>query len=480
MLTVTVNGTIVDCHIPDQAILFSERKSVINHNLKDVFPREIAIKGLETMYDSLASGNVSVFEFELASSTKTEYYETRVCAIDHEKSVFIIRDITETKRLQNLESRALRLESAGSLAGQVAHDFNNLLGPLMAYPEFIKDELGEDHPAMEYISSIEKATAQIADINQQLLTLSRRGHYSLNVVNLNDLLKSVINQVQPDFKKITIALDLEENLMNVKAGQSQLYRVFLNLLTNAYDAMNGKGKLKVKTENYYIDDDRTRYNKIPRGEYVKVSISDTGSGINQNVVDKIFEPFFTTKVSNKKRGSGLGLSVVDGVIKDHNGHIDLVTSPKGTTFYIYLPMTREDIKEAHVTPLQMGNNEKVLVVDDDEIQREVSLKLLKRLGYQAKTVTSGERAVEYLKNNKVDLILLDMIMPLGMDGAETYQEIKRMYPNQRALIVSGYSESAKVNKAQILGAGAYVKKPLTINALAKAIKEELNKEKSKK
>jgi len=384
-------------------------------------------------------------------------------------------DITETRRLQEFAERAQRLEAAGRIAGQVAHDFNNLLGPLVAYPELIKEELGADHKVATYLDAMEVAADQMADINQQLLTLGRRGHYNLRPLNLNTVVSQVLKQLHPRPSTLSIETELCDDLMNVKAGSSQIFRVIANLVSNAVDATDGIGTLAIRSENWYADDIDGNYGQIPRGEYVKLTVTDTGCGIPPEAQDNVFEPFFTTKKASKKRGSGLGLSVVHAVVKDHNGFIDLESQAgMGTSIYIYLPITREQATESDELPAA-GGSEKVLVVDDDQIQREVTSRLLRKLGYQVEVVESGEQAVEYLKHQQCDLLLLDMIMPGGIDGTETFRRALKISPGLMAVIVSGYAESDRVGEAQALGAGAFLKKPITLKSIATVVRAELDR-----
>jgi PAS domain S-box-containing protein len=384
-------------------------------------------------------------------------------------------DITETKRLQALESRAERLETAGKIAGQVAHDFNNLLGPLMAYPDMIRDDLPNNHPALVYLDDIESAAEKISDINQDLLAMGRRGHYNQEVINLNRIVSHAVNVIDTRSSTISCETDLCDDLMNVMGGASQIDRCISNLLCNAQDALHGVGTITIKTENYYIDDVSIVYGRVPKGEYVKVTVSDTGCGIPDDIIQKIFDPFFTSKTADKKRGSGLGLSVVDAVMKDHNAYLDLSSKVGGgTSFYLYFPVTREtaDVRESVQI---IGGTETILIIDDDDIQRDVSTKILKKLGYAVSEVESGEKAIEFLKDNPQDLLVLDMVMSPGIDGAETYRLISRIYPGQKAIIVSGFSESGLVLWAQALGAGAFVRKPFTKTTIGAAIRTELDR-----
>jgi len=254
-------------------------------------------------------------------------------------------------------------------------------------------------------------------------------------------------------------------------------KVVMNLVVNAAEAIRETGDITISTENRYVDKPLRGYDEVSIGEYAVLSISDDGSGISSNDLERIFEPFYTKKVMGRS-GTGLGLAVVWNVIQDHKGYIDVRTDNNGTSFELYFPITRDEIWKKE-DPLSIkhykGSKELILVIDDEESQREISCKILDTLGYKSKAVSSGEEAVEYLKNDTVDLLLLDMIMDPGMNGRETYEAIIKNHPNQKAIIVSGFSETDDVKHTQKLGAGQYVKKPLTIEKIGFAIKEELGK-----
>ena len=402
------------------------------------------------------------------------WWATNIVRLDENRFLGFAVDITETRRLRELESRAQRLETAGRIAGQVAHDFNNLLGPLIAYPDFIREELPRYHPALAFLGSMVEAARRVAEINQQLLTLGRRGHYNQEPLNLNEVVQQVIAETGFPRPTLICQTDLADDLMNVRAGRAQIYRILLNLFQNARDAMDETGRLTVSTKNFYVDDIALNYGTVPKGEYVKLTISDTGCGISPDVMQKIFDPFFSTKVTDKKRGSGLGLSVVDAVMKDHGGYIDVRSKVgEGTSVYLYFPVTRHACEETKREHIPVGD-ERILVVDDDPVQRDVTLKILSRLGYRADAAASGEDALEKLRSQPADLLVLDMVMLPGIDGAETYRRALEINPTQRAIIVSGFAESERVSAAQELGARAFVRKPMTRATLAQAIRRELD------
>ena len=248
----------------------------------------------------------------------------------------------------------------------------------------------------------------------------------------------------------------------------------MNLINNAKEAMNGLGTVTLNTANVYLDEPLKGYKTIKRGEYIKLDIIDTGEGIPPDIIDKIFDPFFTTKKMDQMRGSGLGLSVVHSVIEDHSGYITVnSTWNEGTTFSIYFPIARQ--QEIQMTAEKVnGGKESILVVDDDPVQRRVARQLLTRLGYQVQTVSSGEIAITFVQNNPQDLLILDMVMD-GMDGNDTYKQILDFQSTQKAIILSGFAISERVKEALRLGAGSYVSKPITLDSLAAAVRNELDR-----
>jgi CheY-like chemotaxis protein len=249
----------------------------------------------------------------------------------------------------------------------------------------------------------------------------------------------------------------------------------MNLVSNAAEAVEGSGMVRISTENRYLKDRIKGYDDVRAGEYVVLEVSDNGSGISPQDLASIFEPFYTKKVMGRS-GTGLGLAVVWNIVQDHKGYIDVASNERGTRFTLYFPATRNGILEAALsTPLEdyKGNNEIILVVDDVETQREISCKMLETLGYRTIAVASGEEAVRYVKAHPVDLLLLDMIMEPGMSGRETYEKILTFHPTQKAVIASGYAETDDVKAVQLKGAGRYIKKPFTLENIGLAVKEEL-------
>ena len=394
-----------------------------------------------------------------------------------------IRDNTERKRLEERLNRAEKMEILGRLAGGVAHDLNNVLGVLVGYSELLTEKLPVEGPLIRYANNIHQSSLRGAAIIQDLLTLARRGVTVSEVVDLNRVIFTYLKT--PEFEKlksyhqnVKIWTDLEDGLLNIKGSPVHLSKTIMNLVSNAAEAVTDQGEVTIKTENRYLDCPLHGYDEMQEGDYVVLTVSDTGDGISADDISKIFEPFYTKKVMGRS-GTGLGLAVVWGTVKDHNGYIDVQsTEGKGSTFSLYFPATREDLakaQEAISTEAYMGRGESILIVDDVEAQRGVAMSMLERLGYRVDAVSSGEKAVEYLKNGKADLVIMDMIMDPGIDGMETYRRILEINPEQKAVIVSGFSESDRVRKAKEMGAGAFVRKPYILEKIGLAIRKELDR-----
>ena len=444
----------------------------------------------------LAEGKVGDFEISLRDNDNSQ----RPCsivmtAIKDEQGVplkFIgsMRDIfirkqaeKERKDLEDKIARLQKMEALGLLAGGVAHDLNNVLSGIVGYPDLLLMELAEDSPLRKPILTMQGSGQKAADIVQDLLTLARRGVITPDVLNLNDIVKDYLaspehERLEAFHSDVQIETNLDRELLNIKCSSTHLRKTVMNLVSNAVEAQVGGGKISLLTRNQYIDRPLKGYDNIQEGDYVVLEVSDTGVGIAAEELNRIFEPFYTKKVMGRS-GTGLGMAVVWGTVQDHRGYIDIESKEgKGTTFYLYLPVTRDRIVEKKsVIPVETykGAGQSILIVDDVRDQRELASRMLTTLGYSANTVSSGEGAIDYLKNNSTALVLLDMIMDPGIDGLDTYRQILKLHPKQKAIIASGFSETKRVKEAQKLGAGQYVKKPYTLENLGLAVKKELGR-----
>ena len=399
-------------------------------------------------------------------------------------------DITELKRASQEKEelhaqlqRAQKMEAIGTLAGGVAHDLNNILSGIVSYPELLLMDLKEDSPLRKPILMIQKSGEKAAAIVQDLLTLARRGVEATEVVNLNDIVSDYL--LSPEHAKlevihpsVTVEKCLDENLLNILGSSVHLSKTVMNLVSNSAEAMPEGGKIIISTENRHIDTIKIGYDDIDKGDYATLTVMDSGIGISPQDIERIFEPFYTKKIMGRS-GTGLGMAVVWGSVKDHQGYIDLTsTEGKGTEITLFFPVTRRVVSpQVEMTSIQdiMGNGESILVVDDSEDQRQIASEMLEKLGYTVTAVSGGEEAVEYLREHPIDLLVLDMIMEPGIDGLETYRRILDFRPDQKSIIASGYSETDRVKEAQSLGAGTYIKKPYLLQKIGRAIKTELEK-----
>lgn len=401
----------------------------------------------------------------------------------------IMRDITgrkqeEEARQEDERRRAAlgKMESLGLLAGGVAHDLNNVLSGIVSYPQLILMDLPEDSKLRKPIETMQDSGNRAVAIVQDLLTIARGVATTKEPLNLNDIVSDYLNS--PEFKKlkqfhsaVTIKTNLAPDLLNVSGSQVHIRKIVMNLVSNASEAIEGSGNITISTMNRYLDRPIKGYDDVKIGEYATIAVSDDGPGISSGDLARIFEPFYTKKAMGRS-GTGLGLAIVWNAVKDHNGYLDVIADENGTIFELYFPITRDEMSGKDFAIFSKdckGNGETILVIDDVESQKEISCQMLERLGYRTEAVSSGEEAVEYLKRHTVDLILLDMIMDPGINGRETYERVIKIHRNQKAIIVSGFAETEEVKAAQKLGAGKFIKKPITLEKLGPAVKEEFNK-----
>jgi len=304
----------------------------------------------------------------------------------------------------------------------------------------------------------------------------------LRRIYLNDIVTSYLKT--PEFgnlsishSKTSLGTELADDLLNVKGSALHLSKVIMNLVGNAAEAMPAGGTIRICTRNRYLDTATERFERIPEGEYVLLRITDEGVGIPAEELPRIFEPFYSKKKMGRS-GSGLGMTVVWNTIKDHGGFVDIQSQEGvGTRFDVFLPATREenDRTQHRVVLQDYTGTERLLVVDDIQEQRDIAVRMLGKLGYQVAPAAGGEEAVAYLQAHTVDLVVLDMVMPPGFDGLETYRRILDFHPGQKAIIVSGYSPSERVKAMQHLGAGEYIRKPYTLEKIGLAVRRELDR-----
>ena len=394
----------------------------------------------------------------------------------------IARDINQRKYLEDQLEQSKKMEAMGSLAAGVAHDLNNILSGLVSYPELLLLDLPPDSPMRDSIKTIQRSGQRAAEIVQDMLMIARRGVKNFEIINLNHVVNGYL--ATPEFKKLSddhptirVTTELADDLMNMKGSSVHISKVIMNLLGNAAEAMPAGGTILVRSRNRYLDTAIHRYERIPEGEYVMLRITDEGVGIPPDELHRIFEPFYSKKRMGRS-GSGLGMTVVWNTIKDHAGFVDIQSREgDGTRFDIFLPATREeDIRMQRRVVLQdYTGTERILVVDDIHEQLDIAVRMLSKLGYQVASAPGGVEAVAYMQTNAVDLLVLDMVMPPGIDGLETFRRILDIHPGQKAIIASGYAPSDRVKAMQDMGAGEHIRKPYTMEKIGMAVRRELDR-----
>jgi len=437
---------------------------------------------------SEAGAQQQLLEVKLKSRTgQTIYVQSGGNLIPGKNEIIgVARDITaqktaeeEKKNLANQLIHAQKMEAVGILAGGIAHDFNNSLQGIIGYSQMLLLDMPGDTPEAGKLRQIEAAALRASELTKQLLTFSRRIESKLRPIDLKEEVRQVENLLRrtiPRMIDIELLLKSEQNVIN--ADPSQIEQIIMNLGINARDAIPHGGKLTIETDNVVLDEAycKTHLGAVP-GNYVMLSISDNGTGMDKDTLEHIFEPFYTTKDPGK--GTGLGLAIIYGIVKDHGGYIVCDSElGKGTIFRIYFPMLEQDrIRHSEQQKIAeiSGGSETILLVDDDKPIRDLAEEMLRRFGYTVITAADGEQALEIYREKQayISLVVLDLIMP-GMGGHKCLEEILNVDPSQKVIIASGYSVGGSTNEAVKSGAKSYLKKPYEIGPMLKAIRQVLD------
>ena len=411
---------------------------------------------------------------------------------DLKKSEFELRGMNESLR-QEMEERKLaeakradlelqlrqaqKMEAVGTLAGGLAHDFNNLLMGIQGYTSLMLLNTNESHNHHKKLKNIEKFVVRGSDLTKQLLGFARGGKYEVKPTNMNELIKTSSQMFGHTNKEMSISTTLESKIWGVEVDQGQIEQVLLNLYLNAAQAMPGGGNIYIETKNVIIDENETRNKYFKSGKYVRIIVKDTGVGIDEKTKGRIFDPFFTTKAMG--RGTGLGLASAYGIIKSHNGFINVESEVgRGSDFIILLPASEKaSKKEIVITEKLFMGNETLLLVDDEEDILKISTEMLNKLGYKVMPVRSGIEAVKLFteKKDEIHLIILDMVMP-EMNGSETFDLLKKIQPDLKVLLCSGYSLSEEASRILNNGHNGFIQKPFDINRVSSKIRELLDRE----
>lgn len=469
---------------------YSSREELLQADIgRDLYyspsDREKALRVLEQR------GFVKDFELTLKrkDGKKLTVLETATVVRDDNGNIVayrgFLRDVTQQRQLEAQFFQAQRLESLGTLAGGVAHDFNNILAIILGHVSTLKGASLSPEKLPRSIGAIEKAVERGAGLVRQLLTFAGKTDVLFEPVSVNESVQELVKMVRETFPKtIELALHLDPHLPAIEADRNQLYQVLLNLCVNARDAMPRGGTLSVKTE---MMPGSALQNQIPDAQerpYVCITVADTGIGMEKEVLSRIFDPFFTTK--EKGKGTGLGLAVVDGVVKAHRGYISAESQiGKGTTFKLYFPVppavgegSQHRVREEVETT--SGGTEQILVVEDEEMLRDLVKTLLEGKGYRVLTASDGEQAVEIYRmhHKNIALLLCDMGLP-KLGGWEAYEKMKTINPNLKAIFASGYVEPNLREEMMKAGAKEFIQKPYVLNEILKRIRQVIDEGKVK-
>jgi len=384
------------------------------------------------------------------------------------------RDITDEKKSENERRKltiqlqqAQKMEAIGTLAGGIAHDFNNLLMAIQGNVSLMLFDTEPSHPHHRTLTNIEKLIRSGADLTSKLLGYARKGKYESRPLLLNDLLQETAETFGRMRKDIRIEWNLAPDLKGIFADKGQVEQVLLNLFVNASDAMPGGGKLFLKTETVTHREIPCKGYTIHPGSYIRLTVADTGVGIDKDIIDRIFDPFFTTKKMG--RGTGLGLASAYGIVKGHNGYIDVVSEKgKGSTFSVYFPATdaRPGARAEKDCKAEEGFGT-ILLVDDEAVVLDVTAAMIRRLGYTVFTARSGQEAIEsYTAHaDRISAVILDMIMP-EMGGGEVFDQLKRINPRVKVLLASGYSLQGQAREIMKRGCDGFLQKPFTLEDIS--------------
>jgi PAS domain S-box-containing protein len=388
----------------------------------------------------------------------------------------IARDMTKQRKLEAEFQRAQKMESIGTLAGGIAHNFNNVLMGIQGRASLMMLDKEPSHPDLEHLKEIETYVKSAVELTKDLLGFARGGKYEVRPTDLNALIKQESRMFGSTKKEIRIYEKYQKELWTTEVDQGQIQQVLLNLYVNAWQAMPGGGDLYIQTENLTLDDQYIEPFKVAPGKYIKISITDTGEGMDEAIREKVFDPFFTTK--EPSQGSGLGLASVYGIIKNHGGFINVYSEKgKGTSFNIYLPASDNYVVAEHHGSdkhiIEHGQ-ETILLVDDEGMIIDVGKSMLEKLGYRVLTARNGVEALDiYRKQGKeIDLVIIDMIMP-DMGGGETYDHLKKTDQDVKVLLSSGYSLNGQAKDIINKGCLGFIQKPFTLRELSTKMREVL-------
>ncbi len=426
-----------------------QKKELIGSTINEKLPEEAARISMQALKQAAEIGHSQGHVISLPLASGNHWFELSIALKSVEDGlkhfIVISRDITERIHTEEQLRRSQKMDALGKLTGGIAHDFNNMLGVILGYAELLQGKVTNDPQLSRYVGEIRVAGNRSKSLTSKLLAFSRKQPSELKSHNINNILNSNQHMLEKTLTaKIKLILDQDEDLWSVCIDDEMLSDAILNMSINSMHAMPEGGRLVISTENKAITEEESQQLSISAGDYIKLSFTDTGTGLLPEIKEKIFEPFFTTKGD---AGTGLGMSQVYGFVKQSKGDIQVFSEPgKGTQIVIYLPRYIKDgnddsdvIKQDKIPA--PSKNETILVVDDEPALRDLAEEILNLQNYQVLSAESGSEALKILNKNDIDLMITDVIMP-GMDGSQLASEVKFHYPNIKIIMASGYSDEA--------------------------------------
>ncbi len=450
--------------------------------------KSIRKKSFNRILDKVGAGTVHSFRFEMRELT----IDARLSVIrnrDGELSGYLLmaNDITEWLAAENQRKvmrqrlqKAEKMEAIGLMAGGVAHDLNNILSGIINYPELMLMQSDKDDKWRKPLEAIKASGLRAAAIVADLLTIARGVTSEKQVCSINELVAAYLDT--PEYRRlasrhpeVVLETELEEKLRPCRCSPVHIQKMLMNLVSNAFESIEDKGKVIIATANMSLDEQEASEYGIKAGDYVRITVRDTGKGITDEDAMHVFEPFYTKKKMGHS-GTGLGLAVVWNTVQDHRGTVTIQDMSPGTAFVVLLPACKDKGLRAltHEPDERPAGKGHILVVDDEPMQRDVARQMLEALGYDVATAANGRDAIKYVREHDVDMVIMDMVMEPDMNGRQALEEIRKLKPGQRALIVSGFADSDEVQKVCSMGKTPLINKPYTFNKLASAVREALD------
>jgi two-component system, cell cycle sensor histidine kinase and response regulator CckA len=486
---VDMSGSLIFFNEPLRRIFDYPREELLGMNNRQYTTPETAKRVFKTFNEMYRTNiSVKILDYEIARKDGSiRHLEVSSSLIRDNSGTAIgcrgiARDVTERynreeekEKLKEQLQKAQKMEAIGTLAGGIAHDFNNLLMGIQGNSSLMLMNLDPSHPNYERLKRIEDQVQSGADLTRQLLGFASEGRYEVKPTDMNDVLEKTSSIFERTKKEISIHRKTGKDLWSVEVDRGQMEQVFMNLYVNAWRAMPTGGEIYIETENVFLDENQALSDAVKPGRYIMISITDTGTGMDEKTRNRIFDPFFTTKAMG--RGTGLGLAAVYGIIKGHGGTINVDSKPDhGTTFNIYLPASKKGVaNETVVNGEIVRGMETILLVDDEKVVLEVNKELLEFMGYMVYAAESGQEAIAVFmeKRTEIDLVILDMIMP-GISGGDTFDKLRKINPEIKVLLSSGYSLTGQAQEIMNRGCNGFLQKPFHIEKLSSTVRKMLS------